>query len=71
MVVQPSLAEIAPQAGDSWLESDSVSDLVRIHARADLSHDTGTLVTETHGLGEDKVSDTTMAPVVHVTAADT
>jgi hypothetical protein len=71
MIVLPSLAKIAPQAWNSGLESDSISDLVRVHAWADLCYDTGALMAEAHGLGEYKVSDTTMAPVVHVTAADT
>lgn len=71
MVVLSSFAEVAPQAGDTWLESNPVSNLVRVHTRAHLSHDTGALMAETHGLREDKVADTAVAPVVHVTAADT
>lgn len=64
-LVHPSLTDITCPASDSWLQSNSVSNNMCLDVGSNSDNSTGGFVTETHGIFDDKVSNSAMLVVVN------
>lgn len=71
VIVRASFADIALETGHTRLKGNTISDLVCVNARTDPCDNSCGLVSKNHRCSQDKISDATVGPVVHIATADT